>query len=297
LAGASPEAPEGAATGGRGATIAHVRRVVFACALVLSGAVSIGGCYWLASYQDLTSAWGEAGSDTSVPPGDAGREGGPEAGPFCPADAGPLVYCMDFDGIDAASLGLGANQASAKVVTGTYVSPPSSLQVNLYAMAGNGGYGVSFPFKPRTVRLEFAVLPMVLGQQITTLALTFLDASTQTYQNINVGMSPDGQFRVEEYFQLGDGGIDQNDHPDHALDAGGGTSIGTWHDVVLTVTIDDQNQKYSFGLTVDGQVFENAEPLALSWSQGEVNLSTGVSWTSGNGPKLYFDNVRADFGL
>ncbi len=268
-------------------------------ALALSGAIPLAGCYWLASYQDLTSAWGEAGSDGGPLPGDGGLDAEieAEAGPFCPEDAGPLVYCMDFDGVDAASLNLGANQATAKVVSGTYVSAPSSLEVSLYATGGNGGYGVSFPTNPRTVRLEFEILPAVLGQGITTLAVSLHEDSTQTDRDLNVGLSSEGAFRVEEYFHLSDGGFEQNDHPDHALDAGGGTGIGEWHHVVLTFTVDDANQVYAYGLTVDGQVFEDASPLALTWRQGNVSLSTGVAWTSGNGPKVFIDNVRADFGL
>ena len=286
--------------GGRGATIAYVKRVFVVGALAASGAVSMAGCYWLASYQDLTSGLGDAAAGGDV--GNAGEAGdaGPEAeaGPFCPVDAGPLVYCMDFDGIDAASLNLGSNQATAKVVTGTtYVSPPSSLEVSLYSQGANGGYGVSFPVMPRTVRLEFEILPAVLGQQLTTLAVALYEDSTQDNRNINVGLNPEGAFRVEEYFQLGDGGVNQNDHPDHALDAGGGTGIGEWHHVILTFTVDDTNHDYFFSLTVDGQVFEDATPLALTWRQGHVGMSTGVAWTSGNGPKVYIDNVRADFGL
>jgi hypothetical protein len=289
--------PEGDRNGRPRCYHRHVKRVFLAGALASWGAVSLAGCYWLASYQDLTSAWGEAEAETGTTPGDAGREAEAEAGPFCPADAGPLAYCMDFDGIDAASLGLGASQASAKVVAGTYVSPPSSLEVNLYGAGGNGGYNVSLPLKPKTVRLEFEILPMVLGQWITTLSIGLFVDSTQTNQSINVGLSPEGAFRVEEYFSLGDGGVDQNDHTPHMLEGDGGVTLGVWHHVVLTLTVDDQNQQYLYGLTVDDQVFENAEPLALSWSQGNVSLANGVNWTAGNGPKLYFDNVRADFGL
>jgi hypothetical protein len=283
---------------GAGATIAYVKRVFVVGALALSGAVSLIGCYWLASYQDLSTQWDASAGGDAENRGDT-ADGGTEAesGPFCPADAGPLAYCMDFDGIDAASLGLGSNQASAKVVNGTYVSPPSSMEVSLYGTGANGGFGVSYPIKPRTVRLEFQILPAVLGQQLTTLSVSLYEDSTNDNRTINVGLDPEGAFRVEEYFQLGDGGISQNDHPDHPLDAGGGTGIGLWHHVVMTFTVDDTSQVYVFGLTVDGQVFEDSTPLALTWRQGHVSLSAGVAWTSGNGPKVFIDNVRADFGL
>ena len=133
-----------------------MRRLPFAGA-ILSAIAGwyLGGCYWLVSTGDLTSggtdagASHETGSDSGGPTVDA--EGDAEAGPFCPVDAGPYTYCMDFDGIDAASLNLYVNQADAGIVDGIFVSPPSSLRVKLNGGWGTAGaYNVDFTFKPKT---------------------------------------------------------------------------------------------------------------------------------------------------
>ena len=258
-------------------------------------AASLAGCYWLASYQDLTSGLGQAGGDAE---GDAFKEGGDalaETGLFCPADAGPLVYCMDFDGVDGSALGLGTSQASATIVTGTYVSPPSSLFVRLYGEASSGAYGVSFPFEPTTSTLQFDVSSPVLGQWVTLLSISLYEDSTKTGRTLNVVISPDGVFQVQEYFALEDGGSEQNGHTAVPLD--GGAEAGAWHHVVLSLTVDDAQQKYVSGLTVDGQVLENDQPLGLSWAQGTAQLGVGVTYGGGGGPQFYFDNVRADFAL
>jgi hypothetical protein len=271
------------------------RRLLLAGAVACPIAASLCGCYWLASYEDLTSGLGHVGGDADV---DAFKEGGIaplEAGPFCPADAGPLVYCMDFDGMDASALGLGTTQASATLVTGVYVSPPSSLFVSLYGPASSGGYGVSFPFEPTTSTLQFDVSSPVMGQWVTLLSITLYDDSTNTGRTLNVVISPDGVFQVQEYFALEDGGSEQNGHMAIPLD--GGAEAGAWHHVVLSLTVDDAKQKYLSGLTVDGQVLEDGQPLGLSWAQGNAQLGVGVTYGGGGGPQFYFDNVRADFAL
>ena len=69
------------------------------------------------------------------------------------------------------------------------------------------------------------------------------------------------------------------------------------HHVVLALTVDDANQQYTSGLTVDDQVLENAQPLTLPWAKGNVTLSVGVTYAAAGGTDFYFDNVRADFVL
>jgi hypothetical protein len=272
-------------------------------------AVTVSGCYWLASYQDLTSGLGDSGSSADALPGDQDApltDGGApmdspadvqeaEAGPFCPPDAGPLVYCMDFDGVDAAALGLGTTQASAGIVSDKFVSPPSSLKVSLYGNASGGSYYVQLPFQPTTARLEFEVLTESLDQWVTTLSITLFQESTQINQNLNAVINPMGQFQVQEYFSLPDGGNEQNGHAAYGPD--GGSEAGVWHHVVLSLTVDDSKQQYLSSLSVDDQVIEDDQPLALSWSQGNANLGIGVTYGGGGGPVFYFDNVRADFGL
>jgi len=268
-------------------------------------AVTVSGCYWLASYQDLTSGLGDSGPaadaltvDQDGPladggaPVDAAVDSPAAEGPFCPPDAGPLVYCMDFDGVDAASLGVGTSQASAGIVS---VSPPSSLKVSLYGTGSSGSYFVQLPIQPTTSRLQFDFFPVALGQWVTTLSITLFQTSTQINQNLNAVVSPTGQFQVQEYFSLPDGGNEQNGHA--AFGPDGGTSLGAWHHVVLSLTVDDSTQQYLSSMSVDGQVIEQDQPLSLTWSQGNANLGIGVTYSGGGGPEVYFDNVRADFGL
>ena len=285
-----------------------MKRLLLASAPPCLLAVSLGGCYWLASYEDLTSGLGEAGAPADAPPIDGsearpdpnpadasayGDAGDAAAAPFCPQDAGPLAYCMDFDGVDAASLGLGVSQASTGIVSGVSVSPPSSLKVSLYGSASSGSYDVQIPLKPTTTRLEFQVLAVALGQWVTALSIALYEDATQISRVLNVVVSPTGEFQVQEYFSLPDGGSEQNGHLAGSPD--GGADPGTWHHVVLTLTVDDATRQYLSGLTVDDQVIEDHQPLALSWAQGSVSLGVGVTYGGGAGPEFYFDNVRADF--
>ncbi|HEY5241967.1 MAG TPA: hypothetical protein VIJ22_10900 [Polyangiaceae bacterium] len=273
-----------------------MKRLLSAGAVVCSIAASLTGCYWLASYEDLTSGLGNAGADapSEVVPGfDAQLP--VEAGPFCPPDAGPLVYCMDFDGVDAAALGLGVYEADAGIVNGISVSPPSSLFVRLDGQGSEGAYNVSFPFQPTTATLQFDVSIPAAGQWVTLLSIILDQDSTQTGRVLNVVVSPEREFQVQEYFSLSDGGSENYGHTTLPLD--GGAAPAAWHHVVLSMTVDDATQRYVSGLTVDGQVLEHDYPLGLSWAQGNAQIGVGVTYGGGAGPELYFDNVRADFGL
>lgn len=271
-------------------------------------AVTVSGCYWLASYQDLTSGLGDSGApldapgdqdapllDSGVAVAPADARAAEASGSFCPPHAGPLVYCMDFDGVDAATLGLGTYQASAGIVSSKSVSPPSSLKVSLNGMGSSGSYYVQLPVQPTTTQLQFDVLTLSLDQWVTTLSITLFQESTQINQNLNAVVSPKGQFQVQEYFSLPDGGNEQNGHSAYGPD--GGAEAGVWHHVVLSLTTDDANQRYLSSLSVDGQIVEDNQPLGLSWSRGDANLGIGVTYGGGGGPEFYFDNVRADFGL
>jgi hypothetical protein len=282
-----------------------MRRVLFMGAATGLVAATLGGCYWLASYQDLTSGLGTTPSDAADDPVldadmDAGRveadvQTVAEASAFCPADAGPYVYCMDFDGVDAGALGLGSYRAGASIVTGVDVSPPSSLFVDLFGNASSASYQVSSGIKPRTTTLQFDVNESMVNVWVTLLSITLYEDSTKTGRTLNVVAAPAGQFQVQEYFELADGGNASNGHDDPQLD--GGAQAGAWHHVVLSLTADDSKQQYLSGLTVDGYVLESDQPLALSWAQGEAFLGVGVTYGNGGGPQFYFDNVRADFGL
>jgi hypothetical protein len=250
-----------------------------ACAFALSS------CYWLAQYGDLSSDW-DAGSNTGARL-DAGQ-------PFCPADAGSLAYCMDFDGVDAQALDLEVNEASASIVNGPYVSPPSSLRVALEGAASFGRYDVSFPFQPTTTRLDFEVQGVGVGEGITTLAVTLLEPSTGTARTLNVVVAPDGSFEVQEYFALADGGTETNAHSWYRVDGG---APPAWYHVVLTLTVDDATRQYTSGLAVNDEVLEDGQPLGLAWGQGNVTLNIGVTYAAAGGTDFYFDNVRADFTL
>lgn len=289
-----------------GATIPPMRRLPFAGA-ILSAIAGwyVAGCYWLVSTSDLTSGAPDSGSTGSHEAG--GESGGPmvdaegdgggasDAGPFCPADSGPYTYCMDFDGIDAASLHLYANESDTGVVNGVYVSPPSSLDVKLNGTWGtSGGYSVDFPFRPKTAQLEYQFMPQPLGSWVTSMGITMYASSTQTWEALQVLVAPDGGFQVQEWFQGPDGGTGWT-HGIFSLE--GGTLTGTWHHVVLTMTVDDGQGRYFSGLSVDDQVLELDVPLQGPWAQGTVHLNIGSSFAQEGGSDFYYDNVRADFGL
>ncbi len=291
-----------------------MKRVLFASARACACALSLGagstGCYWLATYQDLTSGLGasDAGVDAATPVvvdasdgASFSRDAGlppPSGAGFCPGDAGPYVYCMDFDYVDAGVLGLGTSQAQAGIVSGTSVSPPSSLLVNLNGPSSGppsgGAYNVAFSFSPKTTLLEFEIRCVSLDEWVTTLGMG-LSNPDGTIRGLNVVMSPSGGFQVQEYIQLDDGGVAQNGHTLYQLSEDAGPEA--WHHVILSLTVDDPNAQYYSGLTVDGQVLETSRPLALTWAQGKASLAIGLTYAGGGGPQFYFDNVRADFGL
>ncbi len=162
-------------------------------------------------------------------------------------------------------------------------------------MASSGSYYVQLPIHPTTTQLQFDVLTLSLDQWVTTLSVTLYDESAQINRNLNAVINPMGQFQVQEYFALPDGGNEQNGHMAYGPD--GGSQAGVWHHVVMSLTVDDATQQYLSSLTVDGQTVEQDQPLGLSWSQGSVNLGIGVTYGGGGGPEFYFDNVRADFGM
>lgn len=281
-----------------------MKRLPFAGA-VLSAIAGwyLAGCYWLLSTGDLTSGGPdagdeagrrEAGSKGTGPTVDAEGDAG-DAGPFCPVEAGPYTYCMDFDGIDAASLNLYENQSDTGIVDGIFVSPPSSLGVKLNGGWGtSGGYGVDFSFKPKTARVEYQFMPQPLGSWVTSVGISLFVSSTQTSESLQVLVAPDGEFQVQEWFEGPDGGTGWS-HGTFALE--GGTTVGAWHHVVLTMTVDDSQQRYFSGLTVDDQVLELDVPLQGPWAQGTAHLGVGSSFAQEAGSDFYYDNVRADFGL
>jgi len=276
-----------------------MRRLPFAGA-ILSAIAGwyLAGCYWLVSTGDLTSGSTdagpnhEAGSEGDAPTVEA--ESDADAGPFCPVDAGPYTYCMDFDDIDAASLNLYVNQADAGIVDGIYVSPPSSLGVKLNGGWGTAGaYNVDFSFKPKTARLEYQFMPQPLGSWVTTLGVYLWVSSIQTSESLQVLVAPTGHFQVQEWFSGPDGGTGWT-HGEFALEGG---VTGAWHHVVLTMTVDDSQGRYFSGLTVDDQVLELDVPLLGPWAQGTAHLNVGSTFAQEAGSDFYYDNVRADFGL
>lgn len=284
-----------------------MRCLGLARAAVLPALSVLPGCYWLAHYDDLTSGDGASAGDAA--PGDGGHvvdattdqtngdAVSSETGPFCPDDAGPLVYCQDFDTVDGtAALGLGQGQAKAALETAFWVSPPRALSVVLYGKGGFGAFDYHFPLQPpRTVTLQFDLSYPVLGQWTTLSSIVVVDPSDGTNRVLNVVISSQGGFQMQEYFALPDGGNEQNAM--NTVDLDGGADAGAWHHVVLSLTADDGANQYLGGLTVDGQVIEPLQPLGLTWRQGDTHLSVGVTYGGGAGPQFYFDNVRADFGL
>jgi hypothetical protein len=265
----------------------------------------LAGCYWLLSTTDLTdgpadgSTGGvssETGSDGGGASVDAQSDGG-DAVPFCAPDAGPYVYCMDFDGIDAASLNLYAIQADAGIVNGIYVSPPSSLGVKLNGGWGTAGaYSVDFPsqYKPKTVQLEYQFMPQPLGSEVTSPGISLYVSSTQTWETVQVLVDPQGDFQVQEWFSTPDGGTGWP-HLTFSLD--GGTTVGAWHHVVLSLSVDDSQQRYFCGLTVDDQALELDVPLQGPWQQGTAHLGIGSTFAQEGGSDFYYDNVRAVIGF
>jgi hypothetical protein len=282
-----------------------MRRLPFAGA-ILSAIAGwyLAGCYWLVSTGDLTSGNPDAGvphevgDESEGPTVDAGNdaESDAEAGPFCPIDAGQYTYCMDFDGIDAAVLNLYVNEADAGIVDGIYVSPPSSLGVKLNGGWGTAGaYGVDFKFTPKKARLEYQFMPQPLGSWVTTLGVSLWVPSTQTSETLQVLVAPTGHFQVQEWFSFPDGGGTGWTHGEFALE--GGPLTGSWHHVVLTMTIDDSQGQYFSGLTVDDQILELDVPLLGPWAQGTAHLNVGSTFAQEAGSDFFYDNVRVDFEL
>ncbi|HEY6462212.1 MAG TPA: hypothetical protein VIY73_18725, partial [Polyangiaceae bacterium] len=280
---------------------------VLACPFV----ASLAGCYWLASYQDLTSGLADARADgapafdastdsPAIPEAaadsssvsDGGSDGALEAAPFCPDGGGPFVYCMDFDGVDAASLGLFTYEAHAGIVDGISVSPPSSFFVHLDGpdVGTSGGYSVAFPFIPTSSRLEFQLRVGALSDStVTSMGIALFDAASQTWRSLQLLVQPNGAYQIQEYIDAPSGGNGWG-HTPYPSD-GGGIAAGDWHHVVLTLDADDATQTYTSGLTVDGAVVEDHVPLQGPWTQGTANISVGSSYCRTGGSQIYYDNV------
>lgn len=272
-----------------------MKHVSVARASLCAVAITLPSC-WLADFGDLSSAYGDAGSNADVQSGagvDAGH-GGDAAEAFCPPDAGANTYCMDFDGVDAAALQLQASGAIVGIVNGPYVSAPSSLSVALDGGASFGRYAVAPGVPSTATTLEFEIQSPKLSGGVTTLAIS-LEDSTQALRMLNVVVSPFGGFQVQEFVTFADGGSQIHAHGMGTLtDAGVAT---TWHHVVLSLTVNDQSKTYLSGLTVDGQVMEESVPLTLQWAEGTVALHIGVTYSQAGVSQFFFDNVRASFGM
>ena len=186
-----------------------MKYVLLALTSLCALAITLSSCYWLAQYGDLSSAFGDAGpnADAQSPGGGAGRGSGGSSGNHS-AQRRSARLLHELDGVDAGELGLQVYGANVAIVDGTYVSPPSSLFVELQGAASFGRYPVSFPFQPTTTRLEFQIRIADLEEGVTTLAITLSEASTQTLRTLNVVVAPYGGFQVQEYFALADGGTE-----------------------------------------------------------------------------------------
>src|SRR5208282_561200 len=146
---------------------------------------------------------------------------------------------------DASTLQLQTDQASAAIVSGVYVSPPSSLHVKLFGTASGAAYYVEFPFQPTTARLQFEIRNAALGQWVTLLSIG-MHTSAQIGENLNVVVSPSGVFEIQEYFSLPDGGNAQGSQP--GIPVEGGADPDVWHHVVLSLTVNDSTHTYRCGL-------------------------------------------------
>lgn len=259
-------------------------------------ALSMAGCYWLTSYRDLLAGNGDAGADVQADVAASRDAASADAGPFCPPGLGPNVYCMDFDDVDAASLGLQTYEADAGLTDVVSVSPPGSLFVKLDGpdTGTAGSYSVAFSFIPTTSRLEFEINVATLGSWITTPAISLYEASTQTWRSLQFLVTPEGAFSVQEYIDGPSGG---QGYGHEVFPADGGLPTGTWHHVVMTLTVNDATKEYTSGVTFDGEVIEDNMPLQGPWAQGTATITVGSSWAQAGGSLIFFDNVRADFGL
>jgi hypothetical protein len=275
-----------------------VKYVFLARTSLCAAAVAASSCYWLAQYDDLSSKFGDdAGTNADAQsPLEAGpiADSGVVAQSFCPPDAGPLTYCMEFDGVDAGVLDAQVFGADVAIVDETYVSFPSSLSVSVNGAFSFGRYEVPFQVQPTTTTLEFQVQAPNLTEGVTTMAVALLQTSTQTVRTLNVVMLPNAQFLVQEYFALADGGVEMNAHATRNANT---NAPNGWHHVVLTLTVDDTNVVYRSSLTLDDVIVEDSEQLALPGAQGTASLHLGVTYAAAGGQHFFFDNVRADFTL
>ena len=258
-------------------------RTVLAGAIACALGGTLAGCYWLLP-EDKDIGASESGKEGGLDgegPGDA------DAGPFCPADVGPLAYCMDFDGVDADVLGLGADKADAGIVTGTYVSFPNSLYLELSGVYSSANYIVGFPLQPTKVRLEFQVRTDEVVNSVSATSITLTQDSME--RQLTLILSENNGFQLQEYFTLPDGGHPlPGDHDPYQFDGGG------WHHVIMTLIVNDVMNEYDSSFTVDGQMLEDNRPLNFVWAQGAASVIIGASYALDPGSQLYYDNVRVD---
>lgn len=248
-------------------------------------AVGVSGCSLVTDLSGLgDDASIEAGPDATLDaPIEAASDASPdaapdvaieaEAGPFCGpyTEAGPLVYCQDFDTPDASVGFLTSGFAVAAVDTASALSQPASLLTTVaVADAGNAhAYNNHvMPVAPSIATLAFAIKVDAVGAAyVNIVELVFAETTGTRYLILQI--DPTGMTLEEEY--PAEAGINTLSHPHIPIGWD-----GAWHHVVVTANLSGATKTSS--LAFDSQTLEANYPLHTGWTAALFNVAIGVTY-------------------
>jgi hypothetical protein len=257
--------------------------------------VAAASCSLFTNLDDLGSH--DASSDTAS---DVGSDAVPDVGSdvvdaasdghFCDpyADAGILVYCQDFDSVDASTLDLvtAGVGATATVDTLDWTSSPASLLVSVPATDGGHAYlAHSMPVTPSAVTLDVDMKVESIGSTAAN-ALVLTLGGGSTLCSLVLDVESGSAVAIQEDTPTGDGGHLITGHGPIDVALGNG-----WHHFHISLVLDPSPTS---SVTIDGMPEEINHPLQPDWTTGLFSLSVGITFTVNGQWSFRYDSVLVE---
>lgn len=253
-------------------------------------AMPMAGCYWLASYEDLTTEWGDRvdGATKDVESGD-----GPSLG-FCASQTTVHALCADFD--------IGA--FNAQFTTYLFVTPSTSLGIDATrwrsppnsllsvvpeAAASGNAAAMEQLFAGTASKVTYAFDLRVeswVPDEVMTLASIYVGRGPDQHE-LDLLVGTNGS-TLEERFADGS----QTGHALALPVPVASSDADRWTSVVITLDVAQR----TCTMTLDGSTALAAEPIAPSWMAGQPGVNLGIGYVSAQGNwTVRYDNVTVDW--
>ncbi len=273
---------------------------------VVAGVIAcISGCSLITDLSSLSTdaaAPTDAGADGTTDASDdmlvdvaPTPDGSDATGPFCVDASNALVYCQDFDAIDAGALGLLVSGGAAGTIdTDAQVSLPASLLTTIETADGGTSHAYfnhAMSVAPTTAVLDFDMKIDNLGKPYLNIVEVVFAETTGT-RDLILQIDPNG-ITVEEEFPADGGSSTSIAHPHITISWG-----TTWHHLQLTAHIPGSGAK-TCTLVVDGIAVEANFSLVPGWTSALVSIALGVTFAPTNATAwaVRYDNVLAQLTL